>query len=173
MEAKLLPIILRTGQKPVGLTGAGQSLIRRRKTLTDADLRPVEIGPEAVEAEVLGALSALFIAGLPKFQAANIAARARAASVLVNVEDEPELCDFYVPAVIRRGDLLIAVSTSGKSPGLAKLLRQWIERRLGLEWADHVAKANHARAQWQDDGHAPDVVSRKTGALVAERGWLP
>ena len=49
---------------------------------------------------------------------AALAGRARAQGILVNVEDEPLLCDFHVPATVRRGDLLLTVSSAGRSPGL-------------------------------------------------------
>jgi precorrin-2 dehydrogenase/sirohydrochlorin ferrochelatase len=114
----------------------------------------------------------LFVAGLSRARFEGLAARARSAGVLVNVEDQPALCDFHVPAAIRRGDLLVTVSTSGKAPGLAKLLRQWIERRLGLEWDEHIAEVASARAGWRQSGVTPPEVSRRTAALVEQRGWL-
>lgn len=168
----MLPIILKAGGKPVGLTGAGEGLARRRKSLVDADLNPLEIAPNALGRTTLGLLSTLFVAGLPKPQATAIASAARMVGVLVHVEDEPELCDFYMPTVIWRGDLVISVSTSGKSPGLAKLVRQWIERQLGPAWADHVADAAEARKRWREDGLPPEAVARKTAMLVAQRRWL-
>ncbi len=169
----MLPIILKAGGRPAGLTGAGEGLVRRRKALAEAGLNPLEIAPNRLTRPALELLPALFVAGLPKPQAVAIAAAARTAGVLVNVEDEPELCDFYVPAVIRRGDLLISVSTCGRSPGLAKRVRQWIERQLGPDWAGHVAEAANAREEWREAGLSPDAVSRKTASLVAQRGWLP
>ena len=51
--------------------------------------------------------------------------------VLCNVVDVPEYCDFFYPAVVRRGDLQIAISTSGQSPSLAQKLRQQLERQFG------------------------------------------
>lgn len=62
------------------------------------------------------------------FQAASQAGR------LVNVADSPEQCNFIVPSVIERGDLLIAVSTSGASPALAKKVRQELEALFGEEY---------------------------------------
>lgn len=59
---------------------------------------------------------------------------ARARGMLVNIVDDPELCTFYVPASVRRGDLVISVSTSGKSPSMARRLREEIEERYGPEY---------------------------------------
>src|SRR6266568_4932254 len=49
--------------------------------------------------------------------------------VLCNAVDDPERCDFYYPAVVHRGDLQIAISTSGKSPALAQRIRVELEQR--------------------------------------------
>lgn len=54
--------------------------------------------------------------------------------ILVNVVDDPDLCTFFVPAIIRRGDLVISVSTSGNSPLLARRLREQIESAFGPEY---------------------------------------
>jgi precorrin-2 dehydrogenase / sirohydrochlorin ferrochelatase len=55
-------------------------------------------------------------------------------NILVNAVDQPEECSFIVPSVIKRGDLLIAVSTSGKSPALAKRIREALECKFGDEY---------------------------------------
>ena len=54
----------------------------------------------------------------------RISKMAREKGILVNAVDQPEDCDFIVPSLIKRGDLSIALSTSGKSPALAKRLRK-------------------------------------------------
>lgn len=64
----------------------------------------------------------------------NIHAEACRRSVLCNVVDVPELCDFYYPAVTQRGALQIAVSTSGQSPALAQRLRKELEEQFGPEY---------------------------------------
>jgi precorrin-2 dehydrogenase/sirohydrochlorin ferrochelatase len=69
---------------------------------------------------------------------ARVASDARAAGVLVNVVDRPELCDFIVPAVVERGRLRIAVSTGGASPSLARRLREKLEREFGTEYATYL-----------------------------------
>ena len=55
---------------------------------------------------------------------------AKAAGILVNVADTPDLCDFYLGAIVTKGNLKIAISTNGKSPTFAKRLRQLLENSL-------------------------------------------
>ena len=78
---------------------------------------------------------------------AAIHSACRARGVLVNVMDDPAHCDFAAPAVIRRGDLTIAVSTGGRSPALARRLREDLERRFGEEWQDIVELLGEVRAE--------------------------
>jgi precorrin-2 dehydrogenase/sirohydrochlorin ferrochelatase len=70
---------------------------------------------------------------------------ARRHGVLCNVVDEPPRCDFYYPAVVRRGPLQIAISTTGRSPALAQRLRQQLERQFGVEFEDWVEKLGAMR----------------------------
>jgi precorrin-2 dehydrogenase/sirohydrochlorin ferrochelatase len=70
---------------------------------------------------------------------------ARRRGVLCNVVDVPELCDFYYPAVVRRGDLQIAISTNGQSPALAKRLREQLEQQFGPAYAEWVADLGETR----------------------------
>jgi precorrin-2 dehydrogenase / sirohydrochlorin ferrochelatase len=65
--------------------------------------------------------------------------------VLCNVVDVPDLCDFFYPAVVRRGDLQIAVSTAGQSPSLAQKIRQQLEQQFGSGYADWVAELGETR----------------------------
>jgi precorrin-2 dehydrogenase/sirohydrochlorin ferrochelatase len=65
--------------------------------------------------------------------------------VLCNVVDVPEYCDFFYPAVVRRGDLQIAVSTAGQSPSLAQRIRQQLERQFGEGYADWVQQLGETR----------------------------
>lgn len=67
--------------------------------------------------------------------------------VLCNVVDEPARCDFYYPAVVRRGPLQIAISTGGRSPALARRLRQELERQFGREYGPWVERLGRARQQ--------------------------
>ena len=57
---------------------------------------------------------------------------------LCNIVDRPEACNFILPSFINRGDLIIAVSTSGKSPALSKKLRKDLENKFGQEYAEFL-----------------------------------
>lgn len=64
----------------------------------------------------------------------KVSQNAREKGLLINAVDQPSDCNFIVPSILRRGDLLIAVSTSGKSPALAKKVREELEKRFGREY---------------------------------------
>ncbi len=90
----------------------------------------------------------------------------------MNVEDVPELCDFHVPAIVRRGGLTLTVSTGGRAPGLAKRLREWLQNRFGPEWDEHLETLGDARADWRAGGLPPDQVSQRTRDFIDRKGWL-
>jgi precorrin-2 dehydrogenase/sirohydrochlorin ferrochelatase len=64
-----------------------------------------------------------------------VLAAARARGVPANLAAQPEAGDFTLPAVLRRGDLLVAVATGGRAPALAAALRDRLANELGPEWA--------------------------------------
>lgn len=65
--------------------------------------------------------------------------------VLCNAVDDPENCDFFYPAVVRRGPLQIAISTNGQSPAAAARLRRELEKQFGPEWGEWLKHIGHAR----------------------------
>ena len=76
----------------------------------------------------------------------SIADEASSNNVLCNIVDQPLLCDFYVPATVQRGDLKIAISTSGKSPAMARKIREELEREYGDEYTrflEDLGKLRH------------------------------
>jgi len=70
---------------------------------------------------------------------------ARRRGVLCNVADDPARCDFYYPAVVRRGHLQIAISTGGRSPALAQHLRRELEQQFGPEYETWIEQLGEAR----------------------------
>jgi precorrin-2 dehydrogenase/sirohydrochlorin ferrochelatase len=75
----------------------------------------------------------------------QIYSEAQHRGTLCNVVDVPDLCDFYYPAVVRRGDLQIAVSTAGQSPSLAQKIRLQLEKQFGPAYAAWVAELGETR----------------------------
>ena len=74
-------------------------------------------------------------------------AEAESIGVLINAVDDPPFCDFYFPSVVRRGDLQIAISTSGESPALAQRLRKEINALLPLDTGDWLAELGNLRRE--------------------------
>jgi precorrin-2 dehydrogenase/sirohydrochlorin ferrochelatase len=76
-----------------------------------------------------------------------VARAARERGILVNVMDDVPNCDFAAPAVVRRGDLVVAIGTGGHSPALARKVREDIEARYGEEWTEVLAVVAKVRSE--------------------------
>ncbi len=77
----------------------------------------------------------------------HISTCAREKRVLVNAVDQPPDCDFIVPSILKRGDLQIAISTSGKSPALARRIRKSLEAQFGQEYETFLAMMGRLRKE--------------------------
>ena len=101
----------------------------------------------------------------------RIHADASERNMLCNIADRPEVCNFILPAVVRRGDLMIAVSTSGRSPAFAKKLRKDLETWFGPEYAAFLDLMGAVRAKLLKEEHAPEAHKPLFEALI-ERDLL-
>jgi precorrin-2 dehydrogenase/sirohydrochlorin ferrochelatase len=88
----------------------------------------------------------------------SVAKECRKRGILVNVVDTPDLCDFYVPASLSRGDLVITIGTGGKSPMLAKRMRMELERQYGPEYGPFLELMGRLRLELQ--ARVPDIARR-------------
>jgi precorrin-2 dehydrogenase/sirohydrochlorin ferrochelatase len=179
----MLPIALDVAQRRVVLVGRGAGALRRLRVLDDAHASAVAVFSDAPKpalraaaagrlqdglpdaAQLVGA-AALLVADLPPAEAAALAARAHAVGVLVNVEDQPLLCDFHMPAIVRRGDLVLGISTGGRSPGLAGALRDWLEGRLDAAWGGRLERLAARRRDWRAAGRTAAQVKCLTRRWV-------
>jgi precorrin-2 dehydrogenase/sirohydrochlorin ferrochelatase len=87
----------------------------------------------------------------------RISADAGQLNILCNIADRPEKCNFILPAIVQRGDLVLTVSTSGKSPALAKKLRHELERQFGGEYAVLLKLMGAIRKRLLAEAHAPEA----------------
>ena len=108
-------------------------------------------------ADLAGAVVCVAHASEPGVRNA-IAADARAAGVLVNVMDDVPNCDFAAPAIVRRGDLVVAIGTGGRAPALAGRLRAELGERFGPDWAELLDVVGRVRAATLP--HLPDFEDR-------------
>lgn len=89
--------------------------------------------------------------------------------LLVNVADTPELCDFYLGGIVTKGDIKIAISTNGKSPTMAKRLRQFFEEVIPEEINDLAQNLNHYRKTIKDDfGVKVKKLNKLTEGLLSQ-----
>jgi precorrin-2 dehydrogenase/sirohydrochlorin ferrochelatase len=96
----------------------------------------------------------------------RIHADASERNMLCNIADRPEVCNFILPAVVRRGNLMIAVSTSGRSPAFAKKLRKDLEMRFGPEYGAFLDLMGAVRAKLLKEAHAPEAHKPLFEALI-------
>lgn len=96
--------------------------------------------------DLAGAFLAVVAAGDPDLHA-EVAADAEEHRVLLNAVDDPAHCHFATPSIVRRGDLVLAVSTGGKAPALAKHVRHELAERYGPEFSALVDLLGEARGR--------------------------
>jgi len=169
----MFPIILDPKHVRFMLVGRGPLSDKRFAQLTEAgaDVRRFE-GNFPTEDQIKTA-HIVYIADVPHMKAEGLAQTCRRLGVLVNVEDVLPLCDFHTPAMVRRGDLLLSISTNGKSPALARRLKNYLAARLDGSWAEKLDKIGQMRQEWRSQGLSMAEVGEKTDALITAEGWLP
>ena len=72
---------------------------------------------------------------------------AKKRNILVNIVDSPKYCNFIVPSVVERGDLIISISTSGRSPALSKKIRKELEQKYGEEYSQFLSIMGRIREE--------------------------
>ena len=100
-------------------------------------------------------------------------------NMLCNIADFPEACNFILPAIVRRGDLMITASTSGKSPAFAKKLKKDLENEFGEEYADFLFLMGKIRKRLLCQDHAPEahkplfeeIISKGLLTMIADKNY--
>ncbi len=110
----------------------------------------------------------------------QIAVEAQSVKILVNIVDDPKGCSFQVPAVVRRGEFLLTVSTGGASPGLASSVKKELEDNYGREYEQYVSLLSKIRAIIVGDGRTQEshkkvldkILQLDLLPLIAVGNWL-
>lgn len=183
----MLPLALDVAGWPMILAGGGEAAGKRLTLLDEAGAAHLRVFspdpalrsragarliPRLPDAAEIAEARVLFVAGLPVEEAGPLAEVARAHRVLVNVEDVLPLCDFHVPSIVRRGDLLMTVSTGGRSPAMASMLRQHLSARFGPEWSARLDEVAALRLRLREDGASYAEVLAATRGHIAAQPWL-
>jgi precorrin-2 dehydrogenase/sirohydrochlorin ferrochelatase len=182
---KYYPIFLRVAGRDCAVIGGGKVAAQKVESLLNAGAAVTVISPEVAPAiaalaaarQVVhcqrcyrsGDLRGRFLAYAATSDAQvqiEIAREAETAGVLLNVVDAPQLCTFIAPAVMRRGDLLIATSTSGTSPALAKHIRRDLEHNFGPEYDLALRLLGRLREEFAQRSLPAAERQRIFGALV-------
>ncbi len=168
------PISLNIAGRRCLVIGGGQVAERKASSLLDCGGRVTVISPrlcpELEEKRARGAIEArlrefrtgdlegvfLAIAATDDFGVNDsVVKEAHIRGTMINVVDQPGECDFIVPSVVRRGELLIAISTGGKSPALSRKVREEMEGHFGPEYGSLLDMVSQVRRELSKRGRHP------------------
>jgi len=171
----LFPIFLKLGGRPCLVVGGGAIAEGKIAGLLEAGAAITVVAPEVRDAVREWSRSAritwiarrfcpsdlerafLVVAATSRLEVNDLVFReARRRGILCNVVDDPEHCDFYYPAVLRRGRLQIAISTGGLSPALAQRLRRELEHQFSTDYGDWLEELGATRRLMSRQGNASD-----------------
>jgi precorrin-2 dehydrogenase/sirohydrochlorin ferrochelatase len=185
----MLAITVDVAQMKLALVGNGSAAERRLAWLDEAGAGNLTVYADLPSAALARAAGHRLVRGLPggaelaqtrivfiaepqSLPARDLVETARAAGALVHVEDDKALSDLHAPATLRRGDLLIAVSTGGKSPALAAEAKRFLAALFGPEWRGRLDDLAALRGAWRRSGADPETIRRRTAEWTRQQGWL-
>ncbi len=185
----MLPVVLDVSELTIAIIGSGPQARRRVEMVDAAGAKFVHVYAEDAAEEMrvlaadrlierwpsqddLAACHIVYIANLDNALQERFTADARAVKTLVNVEDVKPLCDFHVPAIVRRGDMLLTASTCGKSPGLARRLKANLEEQYPEIWGERLDELSRLRDGWRDEGADFKTLIDRSNRVIDEKGWL-
>jgi uroporphyrin-III C-methyltransferase / precorrin-2 dehydrogenase / sirohydrochlorin ferrochelatase len=159
----LLPLFVKLAGRDVVVVGGGAMAAVRVRQLADVGARITVVAPDVRDDAAAGAAAVLRRAFRPEdldgawlavaaaTPAVNreVAAAAEARRILVNAVDDPEAATAYTAGVVRRGDATVAISTGGRAPALAGLLREALDAVLPRDLGTWVEAAERERAGWK------------------------
>ncbi len=189
---KLYPIFFKIENKTVAVIGGGDVAARKVKDLLEAGafvrvIAPqinkeihdqdkadkLETIPRAYKQGDIDGANLIFAATNDPELNNNIFEEAEKKGIMINSADDPENCSFYVPSHVRKGDFILAVSTSGTSPAMAALLRRALEKSIPDNIDDILKALKEARKiLFELDGLSSAQRGKVLKSLVNDNGLL-
>lgn len=196
----LFPIFLKLARRRCLVIGAGKTAEEKIPTLLRCGATVIVVAPAGTrtikawaadnkivweqrrfEASDLDGIFLTVVATPVKTVNKMVSEEAQKRRILCNVVRDRPLCDFYYPAVVRRGPLQIAISTAGHSGALAQRLRKQMESQFGPEWESWLRWLGEARTSLYEDPLSPKrrrtmlhrLVSQKKQAEFFDRWGIP
>ncbi|MGN0292314.1 MAG: bifunctional precorrin-2 dehydrogenase/sirohydrochlorin ferrochelatase [Lachnospiraceae bacterium] len=166
------PLFISLDHLPCLVVGGGKVALRKVKTLLEYGAKVTVTAPE-LDAELekipgiiirkrkftesdLDGMELVFAATTDEECNKKVSKLCKEKRILINVADVPEECDFYFPALVRRGDVVVGVSTGGKSPAAAKKIKEKIDTCLPDSLSDFIEETGELRAAVLDSGQKPE-----------------
>ena len=140
------PVSLEVAGRHCVVFGVGAVARARAEALLDAGAVVTVVARPHEDGDLAGVFLAVAATG-DRAEHARIFAEAEREGVLLNAVDDPAHCHFAVPAVLRRGDLVVTVSTGGRAPGYAGRLRDELARTVGAEHGSLLDLIAEVRAE--------------------------
>ena len=159
LAAEKMQGLLRAGALVTVIAAEAEAEIRRAAV----DGRIARVERDYLSGDLQGAWLVIDASGRDDINAAS-RREAEDRRVLLNVVDRAQLCDWIAPAIVQRGPLQVAVSTSGESPFLASALRRRLEQDLGEEWEPFVRLVGALRRRLREQ----DTPMKRQEAVYAE-----
>ncbi len=186
----LFPIFLKLDGRRCLVVGAGKVGEPKIESLLAAQAEVIVVAPEAtatVEAwaeagvvtwhrrafDITDLDGAFLVIAATSSEAVNGAAfiETQKREILCNSVDDPQHCDFFYPAVVRRGDFQLAISTAGNSPALAQRLRTELEKQFGPEYAGWVSELGRVRGELFASNIDPEERRQKLHELASREAF--
>jgi precorrin-2 dehydrogenase / sirohydrochlorin ferrochelatase len=184
---QLYPVMLNLVNRRVVIIGGGDVALRKARDLLEAGAHVLVIAPQVHDD--IQALSGAYGASLEIFQrqyqpgdlagaalvfAATSAVEvnravfteAQARNIFINAVDDPPNCSFFIPSFTKRGDLILALSTSGKSPALAARLRREIEKHIPEDIEQTLATLSEIRDIFKSHKNFSKLSSSDRGRIL-------
>jgi precorrin-2 dehydrogenase/sirohydrochlorin ferrochelatase len=187
----LLPLMLDVTDIPVFVVGNGSAAAARVELLKEHGATQIHVFAPTPSPQMAASSSTavkawpaasdfeairprlVFVADAPREVAEQVAAQAKTFGALTHVQDDIPLCRFHLPARLRRGSLLVTVSTDGAAAGFSRLLRDYLGAHiLGPEWAARMEEISAARRAWKEKGLSGENLFNAIVKMTREKGWL-